>query len=514
MSDRKRNILLDDDFDLLLSSVLPDTPPENIADSVTPWKKAMDRVVIGFAMSAVTFNFALLNYILPAIGMVLVLLGFRALRRENRFFTACYAVTFIRAAYFFPLLVLNTTIYQSAFYASSRVHLLTVLNLVLQFVQYYCLWRALKEVKQKADLEPDAASAAWLMVWHVVTCVLGLIHYSGWLIFIGMIAAYICIVRSLLKSARELDEAGYAICAAPVRLTDRALVIIIAVVFIGASVCGYVFGNSYKMDWTPRDTAEHSEAEAVKSHLLELGFPEYVLCDLTEEEILACDGAKLVVHDVMDHPINPGRRVEQKLPAKDGSSDIRYEITTVYDKKELRITGVAVLLPCERETWMIFQHFLWTENPGFFGTECIQLWPPDHFDLAWSTSDTVSGRLLYDCDGETYVSPYHSLGRETYESNPIFFGKSTRTDIFAAFSLPNRGSGHRGYISYSVEEMQDGWIMDCWINYLHHGKYIEYPAYTAIERRKNGSWSADKVYKLVQDALQFYPYDRGAQLIN
>jgi hypothetical protein len=65
-----------------------------------------------------------------------------------------------------------------------------------------------------------------------------------------------------------------------------------------------------------------------------------------------------------------------------------------------------------------------------------------------------------------------------------------------------------------VEEIQDGWIMDCWINYLHHGKYIEYPAYTAIESRQNGNWGNSKVYKLVQDALQFYPYDRGAQLIN
>lgn len=39
---------------------------------------------------------------LPAIGTVLLLLGFRALRRENRWLGGCFAVTVIRAACFSP----------------------------------------------------------------------------------------------------------------------------------------------------------------------------------------------------------------------------------------------------------------------------------------------------------------------------------------------------------------------------------------------------------------------------
>ena len=136
MSADKRNILLDSDFELLLHKSVSDTPPEDVVDSVTPWKKAIDRVLTGFALGAVTLNFAMLNYILPAIGMVMVLLGFRALRRENRYFGACYVIAVIRACYFVPLLVLNTTIYNSAFNASDWIPFLTVVNLLLQFVQY------------------------------------------------------------------------------------------------------------------------------------------------------------------------------------------------------------------------------------------------------------------------------------------------------------------------------------------------------------------------------------------
>jgi len=352
MSADKRNILLDSDFDLLLKKSLPDAPPEDVVDSVTPWKKAMDRVLIGFALGAVTFNFAMLNYILPAIGMVMVLLGFRALRRENRYFGLCYAIAVIRACYFFPLLVLNTTIYHGVVYGSDWITVLTVVNLLLQFVQYYCLWRGLREVREKADLDPSSGAGVWLMVWHVVTCLLGLVGNVGWIIFIGMIAAYVCIICNLFKLSRESGEAGYAITAAPVRYSDRALAFIIALLLLAGAVCGYVFGSSYKMDWTEREKAEHSQVEDIKAQLLDLGFPGYVLDDLTEEEIMACKGALQVIYDVTEHPVNDGRRVEEKVTAPEGSdAEHGIYITTIYDVKELKITGVAVRLPAEDESW-------------------------------------------------------------------------------------------------------------------------------------------------------------------
>ena len=42
---------------------------------VTPWRRAMNRILFGMALCAVTLNFWCLNYILPAIGTVLLLLA-------------------------------------------------------------------------------------------------------------------------------------------------------------------------------------------------------------------------------------------------------------------------------------------------------------------------------------------------------------------------------------------------------------------------------------------------------
>ena len=50
------------------------------------WQRAMNRVLAGLALGTVTLNFWGLNYLLPPVGQVLLLLGLRPLRRENRAF--------------------------------------------------------------------------------------------------------------------------------------------------------------------------------------------------------------------------------------------------------------------------------------------------------------------------------------------------------------------------------------------------------------------------------------------
>ena len=76
----------------LLADGLPDLPPEEIVRSVTPWRRAMDRVLTGSALRAVTLSLFGLQYLLPALGTLLLLLGYRALRRENRWFRACFVL--------------------------------------------------------------------------------------------------------------------------------------------------------------------------------------------------------------------------------------------------------------------------------------------------------------------------------------------------------------------------------------------------------------------------------------
>ena len=67
-------------FKAALQASVPERLPDKGA-AVTPWKRAMGRVLAGTALTGT--NLWGLNYLLPGIGLVLMLLGFRLLRREG-----------------------------------------------------------------------------------------------------------------------------------------------------------------------------------------------------------------------------------------------------------------------------------------------------------------------------------------------------------------------------------------------------------------------------------------------
>ena len=110
----------DREFDALLESAAPELPPDDVARDVTPWRRAIGNILGGSALCSITLNFFCLNYLLPTIGVILQLLGFRPLRRENGWFRACWLLAVLRAALFLPCIVLNATIYSNAVYASSE----------------------------------------------------------------------------------------------------------------------------------------------------------------------------------------------------------------------------------------------------------------------------------------------------------------------------------------------------------------------------------------------------------
>ena len=69
-------------FEAALQASVPERLPDKVA-AVTPWKRAMGRVLAGTALTALGTNLWGLNYLLLGIGLVLMLLGFRLLRPEE-----------------------------------------------------------------------------------------------------------------------------------------------------------------------------------------------------------------------------------------------------------------------------------------------------------------------------------------------------------------------------------------------------------------------------------------------
>ena len=502
MREHEREYPRDDAFEALLAQSVDELPPEEIVADVTPWRQAMARVLFGLALCMVTLNLWCLNYLLPAIGTVLLLLGFRALRRENPWLRGCFVCAVLRTACVFPSLILNTTILPGDACRSAAAAVSAALMLTLLL----CFWQGLRAVRRKTGLPAQGGGAGALLAWYVLMCVLAAVHYTGLLVPIAMLVGYVCILRSLFLLSRALDEAGYAIAPQPVRVTDRCIALVLAAALGIGCTLGYLFGSSYRMDWQPADTSKQTQTAAIRQQLLDLGFPEAVLNDLTPEDIAACDGALRVVTKTEDYPVNDGRTVSYK--ESDGEGGVVSVLDTVFDVKELRLTGVAVQLPGERETWMVFHHFLWTTDPGFCGTEAIQIRPACRsIPEGWAAAGDATGRVLYDRGGQTFAAPYASLGARTFTANTVLWGEQTNTDLFAAFSMPRHAEHARGYVTYTAAGAQSGYLLSSWCNYTHQQSWLQYPAVTAMEKRMTSAFGNTGAFYTVQHALQFFPED-------
>ncbi|MBR1779846.1 MAG: hypothetical protein IJ751_00380, partial [Oscillospiraceae bacterium] len=191
--------------DRALSENLPELPPEEMVAQVTPWKRAMGRILAGMALTSVTLEVLGLQYLLPAAGMILSLLGFRTLRRENRAFAACYGITVIRTVILWATLVLNATIYPLDGQGETAQPSLTALFVGLQFASLLCFSRGLEGVKRKAGM-PDAPNGArWLLLWYALVILLWLWRYSGLLLTMAMMGDNLGMIYRVFRLSGQID---------------------------------------------------------------------------------------------------------------------------------------------------------------------------------------------------------------------------------------------------------------------------------------------------------------------
>lgn len=187
---------------------------------------------------------------------------------------------------------------------------------------------------------------------------------------------------------------------------------------------------------------------------------------LRPEEIEACRGAIQVVGSVQEFDQEGG------FCRSSGSNP-------------LCITGAGGKLTGEPAGWMIFRHFLWNTAPPFHGAAAIQLWPVYQSDELWSAAGEVAGRVLYDRDGETFWTSYHSLEEDT--SPYGYQGIYGQRDIFGTFSghflCPLRRSTGGAMWSDEIPHAEYRNVLDSRFHYSYPYRFLQYPAKTALENR-------------------------------
>lgn len=408
-------------LDALLGQALSDPPPAEVAESVGPWRRAMYLICWGLALNVVTFSFYGLDYLLPFLGTALILLGFRPLRRDGAWFAAGLCLAGLRLGLQLYALVCG------AGALAPRGFIPVYLPLVTAdcFGLFLCLWRGVLGVLRRAGLPGGAPAGALLLLWYALLAGMALTGLGGVHAAIIMLALLVCILVSLTRLAHRLDEAGYALRPAAPRLGDAKLLCLLLALGAAALLAGALFFSRADTAWAP-EPERSAEAAAVAAGLEELGMPEALLRDLSDEDLLACRGALRVESASRGFAVEDGRlRQLRDLRDREGR------------EPELVLTEAAVKLPGEGERWLVFHHFAWAEGTRFSGTESVQLWTTDSNLDAWDITQPPRGRLL--CRG-TASGSRRRPGRSRA-------ARRTRTMNMCSASPCRRGRGMRAAIS-------------------------------------------------------------------
>lgn len=512
MSKTNWNVTDDAQFEALLSQNLPDTPPTGIVEDVTPWRRAINRILVGLLLCAVNIAFLKLEYILPLIGMFLILLGFRTLRKENGYLCACWIMTAIRFAIHYFVLISNGTVYHMTLKELPIIRGISITGAVLLVVTAFCFWLGLRALRKKSGVSFKTSAAGAFVWWHSAIFGIALFEVTSLALVLIAVALFFLFLYLVYKQSYELDEAGYVVSAAPVRISDRRLVsVLLAVLLVGLG-CAYTIGGKYPMQWQTIETkaqimAEeqmniqeplYADAEVVdiKRMLLALGAPERILNDMTVEDILACQGARQVV-----------------VYPKD---DVVWEEQELYEedvKNALHIQSFGVEL--ENNRWKMIHHFSWDGAPGFAGVDAICLQKGFNRSYVehswyWNQLSDYTGRVLYDKNGKTLWAPYYFLEDKTYTSGIPFWEGESLTEGVATFSFPRNAQNARGYFCYDVERLHEDGGFNVIVDYMHQQNKLQYPVYTADEWRNLGlSWSRREYIWMKQEYFQFFTNEDG-----
>ncbi len=481
------------DLDDLLGNALPEIPPEDITRAATPWKSAFRLIIIGLLLRLVTFQFYGLQILLPAIGAVLLFLGFRSLRKENRFFQSCLTISAILLGFSFLYAILSATVYAVI---ASTVPALTPLGyagMLLTEALFICFGLGIREVLKKTGTKASI-SVFSLALWYAVLALLTFFSGIGGVSLILMLFALIALLIHLYRLSRTLDEKGYDLTMAENHMPNPTFALILGIVLLIGLFAGSLFFGRYPMNWMP----ESWEADngSWRARLLSLGYPEEALNDISagDYQILCLQDAEAIT-------------VSENI--------VSFAASGSGQTCRIRLTNVAIRNQGDSLHWVMIYHFRFLDDTSFPGREEWDItFTSDSFVKKYLLTDfgLLCGRVLEDRKGETYEAQYYSLGSAGYQSSA--FGWQSTSGLHAAFSFSSLGEHQRGYVAYRcIWTNPNPMQLACGENFYHQARRT-YPIGPAaaegdLPNKKGPFGRAYAFYVLAADEEEFRIIDSG-----
>lgn len=433
MNDMELEKMLEEQFNML-------PPDDSVVKDITPWKRSMKYIFTGLFLIVVNIVIVIdISWLAEICGYICILLGFRNIRNENVYFKVGYIGAFMLNIRRMIYILLEMSIWKESLGLPSW-NARFIISCVLHMLIYVCVWLGIWKVEGKVGTGKRSMHVVLLPVYYGVMIIMAMMGTTGYIVII-FIALYIYLLMELYKIYKALENSGYVIKASSIKLPNWAIVVSMIVIFvIGVFVVSSL--NKLPMKWEKYEVMQTAEIDGIKQELIEQGMPEYVLDDLTVEDIKQCEGALAVVLD--------------------GSEVVEDDVDM--SSNPLKVYTYAICLDKEISRWKLIHYFVWENEPEFNGIEAISY---NCYELM--NAENVSGYVMYDEENVTYRAEYYSMD---YEEYAVPFVGIISKDLVTRFSFDKEGGNYRGYLTYElVSEIS----VNVMVDYYHQNSKLIYP---------------------------------------
>lgn len=563
ISDEEIEALLFSDEEMLPEKAVKRISPSRRAFLLTVWGLALSSLQLPlfsrgmqFAFNEYSDNamgFPFLGLILPFAGLLLSLFGLRTLKKVNRAFGFSYALLFVRAALLLMGLVFTFSVLHEGGAGRVIALILSSLCFFSMLALIFGVYAGFRNIRSRIGFEPRSGEFIALAAWYLLRIALTVsgipIKQNLTFLMFAMQALYLIILLALHLLTQSFDAAGYSVRTQAARvsawlLSAASILGVVCTLLFSFCCLGKYRVSEVRLDASETNTPEQEQKAAeitqAREALIELGIPEYVVNDISDEELgLFKDPLRAAYSDSIFR-LYSKENTATWLMSDNGSVSIEYSQfilnqanteggggnewwngfdidvipigTENYPVKlllengtavgatfiidgDIRVTTVIVELAGETEPlkrYASIHYFEYSPSVDFIGTEAIRINPLSYYAQEVTPDSAASGRLLYERGGEKYSAPYNSLqspevgGSNYMTEEEAHYGRSPDKCIYAGFSVPNGAEKVRCYIAYSVKETE---YLDA--AYFNAG-------YTLVHQRTAANPSGKTAYELIR----------------
>lgn len=407
--------------------------------SSSAWNHTYKILILGFYLCLFTINISYWQYILPSVGVLLLLISMRRLSNTNRWFYAGYLCTVLNTVkWYINLFIIAAWGEQKGLSETG----LMVFGVMLQIGLVFFLYLAVRqELGKYTDINKSNIILGLIIFYIFVIFLSQMEGKHPILILVFILLVPIFILSRMERLFSEMGKLGFEPRNLSSRINSKALfcILLFGMFLEVTATCVFVHYDFTK-GTEVSDVISSSKKSKVKK-LTDLGVPEKIAKDLKESDIEYLIGADRCV--------------------------CTSNVISVQNRK-VKVTDIFFHNKSKKTYALTYFH--WLSNSKVFFEDALSI-------KMYQKLKPLSGNILYDQKQKEYtkaLTVFRNMTDDEYTNNVFHMQEDFTKYIYAMFSFPWNSEKQRDYIIFGLAS-SDGLSSDIVVDYYRRVNPYELP---------------------------------------